>query len=272
MGWRGAIVGTVTLAVVLGGLGVGAVAAFSITGINLSGNADVIGGGTEEDPFEAKAGFVRNVAPWRLAIVDLKLDDQPAPDGVRIAVVSRDRFRDEPPATDSTVWHGDLADDPLSLRADQLSRALWISVAPREGEAIAFSRITLTYRGPLGLEFSTSTRQVKVIAFSAELGDGIASLSPQDDLAALAGYVQALRPLIAAKDPVPLAPAMGVSEEEAAAFLATQPGAIDGGSYETTAGQSPFEWSVILETGEGAARNAPFTVEWADNRWKVIDW
>jgi|GEM_PF-5592536 len=274
MGWRGAIAGTLTLAVVLGGLGVGAVAAFTVTGVNLSGSSDVIGGGSAEEPFMAKGGFVRNDAPWRLEIVGLDLDGAPAPDGVRIAVVSRDRFKDEPPDAASTVWHEDLRADPLGLRGDRLSRALWISVAPGTGKVVGFSSMTVTFRGPLGLEFSTTTRKVRVLAFSAELSDGIASMSPLEDRAALAGYMHVLQPLIAAQDAAALASAMGptITVEEAADFLATQPGAVRGGSYRAEEGESPLTYEITFETADGATPNSPFRVAWSDNRWTVVDW
>jgi hypothetical protein len=265
--WRRVIGWLVVLILLTGGVGA-AVYAFSAKGFVLVGGSNATGPATEKAPLVAVASFVRNTAPWPMAITGVHLSNSEGGSTYSLAIV-HGKSSTTPPPADDPVWRVNLAAHPVSVAPNGGLVTVWISIAPKKNEAFGFSGLSVDYVGPVGLKFTQPSIDGSALGIPAGAPAGVYTLSPAADATANANYVAGLGAELAARNATQLARLMGAeaTTEDAKALIATHKGMTEGMAFTAVpSDKSGRTATVTFDTGD----YPPITITWSQFRWTVV--
>ncbi|MCU1508411.1 MAG: hypothetical protein JWR53_600 [Glaciihabitans sp.] len=240
------------------------------TGMQLGGKAVVTGvADTAKSPFYAQTGWIRNNSPWPVTITGVSVN------GKNFAGVPEVYLVDQQPAAPSSGKKPSWATTPLTLPLTLPGSKLYylgFGVTAADGQVASFTTVTLTFKGPLPLSFTTSESDVVVATQALDLPVGLVATDPAASPDSLDAYIVAVRNALHSHNPDIVQNTMGpgTTKQAASAFLKSQKGYKTAFNVQALAvNQDPTTQSLVFYDKKPANGLGKFTAHWSDYRWSI---
>ena len=220
-------VGLITFVVFLLFIAAGAAGVLALgtsTGVVLGGQASTTATASAEAPYLGQAGWIRNNSPWEVTIESIDLNDSGTAAAPAV-YLSESNDAPAPVEGEAPAWTAAPATFPYTMAGGSIV-FLGYSIAPAPGQIASFDDITVTFQGPLPVDFSTSYNDVAIGVAAADVPGELVAPDPAEDPASIDNYVAVLRAALASGDLAQLQRAMGdgTTEEQATALRDSQGG------------------------------------------------
>lgn len=205
------------------------------TGLTFGGSGSRIEQQSNSYPIYGQVGWLRNTAPWPITVDSITTNVVNAKDTPTVYV---ETSQSSPLKQSSKLpgWALNAAKVPYQLDGGSL-RYLGFSFTPQSSQVAAMTRITVTYTGPLGLQFHATFGGTRVATASSDLPGGVLGADPATTTDSLNAYIATLRTALVQPDPKTISQIMGngATQAQAQAFITSQKGYVTADSVTATA-------------------------------------